>query len=78
MSGDDPLSEPVYTIKEVAQSLRVDRTTVRRWTKDGSLQAGIDFFLLPTTGKYHIVRFTSAQYQRLIGTLLDTRDTSRG
>jgi excisionase family DNA binding protein len=32
-------SSDLLTVREVAQTLRVDKTTVRRWIKDGVLEA---------------------------------------
>lgn len=37
----------LWTVHEVAQRLRVDDTTVRRWIKDGALEA----ITLPHNGK---------------------------
>ncbi len=37
----------LWTVHEVAQCLRVDDTTVRRWIKDGALEA----ITLPHNGK---------------------------
>jgi excisionase family DNA binding protein len=33
------MEEPLLTVQEVAKLLRVDPTTIRRWIKQGSLQA---------------------------------------
>ena len=40
-------TEELLTVREVANILRVDETTVRRWIKDGALQA----IKLPHDGK---------------------------
>jgi excisionase family DNA binding protein len=34
-----PVSEELLTVREVAQALRVDDTTTRRWIKSGALEA---------------------------------------
>ncbi len=31
--------DPLLTVEEVARTLRVDQTTVRRWIKSGALEA---------------------------------------
>jgi len=52
-----PDNEELLTVHEVAQQLRVDDTTVRRWIKNGVLEA----VLLPHVGKrqgYRIKRET--------------------
>ena len=63
----------VYTAREVAKRLRVDLLTVYRWTKNGALQEGVDFFVLPHAGKRRIIRFTEAQYQRILDHLSSQR-----
>jgi excisionase family DNA binding protein len=50
-------NEELLTVHEVAQTLMVDETTVRRWVKNGILEA----ILLPHVGKrqgYRIKRET--------------------
>lgn len=42
----------LLTVREVAQRLRVDETTVRRWIKTGALEA----ITLPNQGKRHSYR----------------------
>lgn len=37
----NPITSPLLTVAEVAKLLRVDDTTVRRWVKQGSLEAVI-------------------------------------
>jgi excisionase family DNA binding protein len=52
-----PDNEELLTVHEVAQQLRVDDTTVRRWIKNGVLEA----VSLPHSGKresYRIKRST--------------------
>jgi excisionase family DNA binding protein len=49
--------EELLTVREVARSLRVDDTTVRRWIKSGALEA----IMLPHRGRrqaYRIKRST--------------------
>jgi excisionase family DNA binding protein len=46
MTAREP-SEDLLTVREVAQHLRVDDTTVRRWIKSGALDA----VALPHSGK---------------------------
>lgn len=43
----DEQTEELLTVQEVANILRVDETTVRRWIKDGALEA----IKLPNEGK---------------------------
>lgn len=53
----EPQSEELLTVREVATYLRVDETTVRRWIKNGSMNA----IRLPHHGKretYRIQRST--------------------
>lgn len=50
----------LLTIKEVARILRVDETTVRRWVKQGVLEA----IVLPNSVYY---RIKSATIQHLLG-----------
>jgi excisionase family DNA binding protein len=47
--------QPLYTAREVARRYRVDDTTVRRWVKDGALQA----VKLPHKGQRSPLRFTA-------------------
>ena len=69
MPVHNPQHGNVYTAGEVAKRLRVDLLTVYRWTKNGALQEGVDFFVLPHAGKRRIIRFTQAQYQRILDNL---------
>jgi excisionase family DNA binding protein len=51
------MSDELLTVREIAQALRVDDTTVRRWIKNGVLEA----VALPHAGKrcaYRIKRGT--------------------
>lgn len=45
------MSDEQMTIKDVARSMEVDEKTVRRWIKNGELQASKDIF-----GRYQITR----------------------
>ena len=54
--------ENLFTIREVAQRLRVDDTTVRRWIKNGVLDAVI----LPHLGKRTGYRIKERVLQRVI------------
>jgi transposase len=69
MPEHNPQYGNVYTAGEVAKRLRVDLLTVYRWTRNGALQEGVDFFVLPHTGKRRSIRFTEAQYQRILDNL---------
>lgn len=40
-------TDALLTVREVARTLRVDETTVRRWIKSGALEA----IVLPSRGK---------------------------
>jgi len=57
----------VHTVSEVAEKLRVDPTTVRRWCKNGALVKGTDFFILPKYGFRRQIRFTDDQFNKLVG-----------
>jgi len=45
------MSDTLMTIKDVARAMEVDEKTVRRWIKNGELQASKDIF-----GRYQITR----------------------
>jgi len=45
------MSDKQMTIKDVARTMEVDEKTVRRWIKNGELQASKDIF-----GRYQISR----------------------
>lgn len=60
-SHQSDLSE-LLTIREVAQRLRVDDTTVRRWVKQGLLEA----VYLPHTGKRQSYRIKHEALQRVL------------
>lgn len=62
--SDDKLVEELLTISEVAQELRVDTTTVRRWITSGALEA----VALPYKGKRRGYRVK----KRILDTLLTT------
>lgn len=53
----------LLTVAEVARVLRVDDTTVRRWVKQGSLEAVI----LPHTRERQAYRVRRSTLEKLIG-----------
>lgn len=52
----------VLTVLEVAKKLRVDTTSVRRWIKDGTLEA----ITLPHRGKRQAYRIKQATLDNLL------------
>ncbi len=48
----EPRNDELLTVQEVAERLRVNEATVRRWIKDGALDA----IRLPHKGKREIYR----------------------
>ena len=52
----------LLTVHEVAKRLRVDDTTVRRWIKNGVLEA----VTLPHRGKRQVYRVRSATFDVLL------------
>jgi excisionase family DNA binding protein len=56
----------LLTVDEVAKTLRVDPTTVRRWIKQGALQA----VPLPHTGKRQTYRFRKKDLEHLLNITL--------
>lgn len=52
----------LLTVAEVAQYLRVDQTTVRRWIKQGVLNA----VCLPHAGKRHAYRIRAETVEAII------------
>lgn len=52
----------LLTVREVARQLRVDDTTVRRWLKNGSLEA----ITLPHKGKRCAYRIRQATLDKLL------------
>jgi excisionase family DNA binding protein len=57
------LMSELLTVPEVARILRVDATTVRRWAKQGALEA----VLLPTAGKRQGFRIKRETLDKLLG-----------
>lgn len=55
--------EELLTVCEVAARLRVDMTTVRRWIKEGTLEA----ITLPSPGIRKKYRIKKATLDRLMG-----------
>jgi excisionase family DNA binding protein len=56
------LSEKLWTVSEIAQRLRVDDTTVRRWIKQGALSA----IVLPHVGERQAYRVTDETLEALL------------
>jgi excisionase family DNA binding protein len=54
--------EELLTVREVARRLRVDDTTVRRWIKNGSLEA----ITLPHRGKRQAYRVKLSTMEKLM------------
>lgn len=54
----------LLTVREIAQALRVDSTTVRRWIKHQTLEA----VSLPHVGKRQAYRIRIATLNKLLGT----------
>lgn len=54
--------EELLTVTEVAKVLRVDTTTVRRWIRDGTLEA----VMLPTRGERHTYRIRKATIDAML------------
>ncbi len=61
--------EELLTVQEVAERLRVNEATVRRWIKNGSLQA----IKLPHRGKREIYRVRRS----ILNSVLDYIDISK-
>ena len=59
MANDD---EDLLTVREVARQLRVDDTTVRRWIKNGVLEA----IALPHRGARQAYRIRRATLEALL------------
>ena len=57
----------LLTVNEVADKLRVDGTTVRRWIKNGVLDA----VTLPHLNKRHAYRIRLATIEAIIGERLE-------
>jgi len=62
MSSETQTSE-LLTVSEVAQILRVDATTVRRWVKYGTLEA----VSLPHRGDRQAYRIRRSTLNKLLG-----------
>jgi len=54
--------EELLTVREVARRLRVDDTTVRRWIKNGALEA----ITLPHRGKRQAYRVKKSTMEKLL------------
>ncbi|HZS76089.1 MAG TPA: helix-turn-helix domain-containing protein [Ktedonobacteraceae bacterium] len=60
--------DPLLTIQEVARRLRVNENTVRRWIKNGSLEA----ITLPHRGKREIHRVRQSTLESILNELRET------
>ena len=58
--------EELLTVREVARRLRVDDTTVRRWVKNGLLEA----ITLPHRGKRQAYRVKRSTVEALLSSTL--------
>jgi excisionase family DNA binding protein len=56
------MDDELLTVSEVADLLRVDDTTVRRWVKQGALEAVV----LPHTGERQAYRIRKRTINRLL------------
>jgi excisionase family DNA binding protein len=54
--------DELFTVREVARQLRVDATTVRRWIKNGALEA----ITLPHRGKRREYRIRKSTLESLL------------
>ena len=59
------MSDELLTVREVAQALRVDDTTTRRWIKNGSLEA----VSLPHVGKRQAYRIRRETLDKLLNSV---------
>ena len=59
---DDVSGEKLLTVQEVAQRLRVNEATVRRWVKIGALEA----IKLPHRGKREIYRIRQSTLDSIL------------
>jgi excisionase family DNA binding protein len=65
---EQPLMDDLLTVSEVAQILRVDDTTVRRWVKIGALDAVV----LPHLNKRQAYRIKRETLNKLLEGLPNT------
>ena len=65
--------EELLTVQEVAQRLRVDETTVRRWIKNGELEA----ITLPHKGKRQSYRIRKSTLDRLFNPIQPQQSDKR-
>jgi excisionase family DNA binding protein len=63
----------LLTVREVAKRLRVDDTTVRRWIKNGALEA----ITLPHNGKRQVYRVRGITLDALIASPLPKESVSQ-
>ncbi len=64
MTQNATVTSELLTVHEIAQALRVDDTTCRRWIKSGSLEA----ISLPHKGKRQAYRIRRATLDTLLTT----------
>lgn len=62
--GDNAMAErkELFTVQEVAMYLRVNEATVRRWIKNGTLEA----VMLPHRGKREVFRIRLSTLQSIL------------
>jgi excisionase family DNA binding protein len=65
-------SETLLTVREIADRLRVDDTTVRRWIKNGILEA----ITLPHQGKRRAYRIQQSTLDTLLASSAPIRENS--
>ena len=63
----------LLTVSEVANLLRVDGTTVRRWVKMGALEAVV----LPHVNERQAYRIRRSTLEKLIGSQLQTAEPQK-
>lgn len=61
-AGDGKHRSELLTVREVAQWLRVDESTVRRWIRGGVLET----IVLPHRGKYQSYRIQRATIEKIL------------
>lgn len=73
MTSDDPTSRPFLTVKQVADTLSVNRNTVYNWIGDGKLE----FILLPGGTEYRIPQPAFEQFIEKISQSVRKADSPR-
>ena len=64
----------LFTVAEVATILRVDSTTIRRWVKQGALEAVV----LPHTHERQAYRIKRETIEKILGKGFSAEDSSQG